>query len=94
MNVLQEEMMAQHSKRNFNEIKKNSLMLWFRYETKHDIPTVPTVSMEPDPNTCFSTASANSAAASPASFLLQSIHVHINTTIFSNKKTIIITIKN
>eukprot|EP01018_Ginkgo_biloba_P010625 Gb_19275 [translate_table: standard] len=32
-------------------------------------PVVPTVSTEPDSKTCFSTASANSAAASPASFL-------------------------
>jgi len=90
--------MAQHSKRNFNEIKtkKKTIALCFGsgMKTKHDIPTVPTVSMEPDPNTCFSTASANSAAASPASFLLQIIHVDINTTIFSNKKTIKITIKN
>lgn len=76
--------------------KKNPIALCFGsgMKTKHDIPTVPTVSMEPDPNTCFSTSSANSAAASPASFLLQIIHVHINTTIFSNKKTIIITANN
>uniref|UniRef100_A0A0A9GC31 Uncharacterized protein n=1 Tax=Arundo donax TaxID=35708 RepID=A0A0A9GC31_ARUDO len=33
------------------------------------MPTVPTVSVDPDSRTCFSTANANSAAASPASFL-------------------------
>nr|GMD75556.1 hypothetical protein Iba_chr13bCG1790 [Ipomoea batatas] len=33
------------------------------------IPCLPTVSIDPDSNTCFSTASANSAAASPASYL-------------------------
>lgn len=36
-----------------------------------NLPTVPTVSMDPDSNTCLSTASASSAAASPASFLQQ-----------------------
>lgn len=35
------------------------------------LPTVPTVSTDPDSNTCFSTESASSAAANPASFLLQ-----------------------
>lgn len=35
-----------------------------------ELPTVPTVSIDPELNTCLSTASASSAAASPASFLL------------------------
>lgn len=37
------------------------------------LPTVPTVSIDPESNTCFSTESASSAAASPASFLHQII---------------------
>lgn len=41
---------------------------------KRCLPTVPTVSIDPESNTCFSTANANSAAASPASFLLQIIY--------------------
>ncbi|WVY97374.1 hypothetical protein V8G54_029525 [Vigna mungo] len=34
------------------------------------IPTVPTVSIDPDSSTCLSTARASSEAARPASFLL------------------------
>lgn len=41
------------------------------------VPTVPTVSTDPDSNTCFSTARANSAAASPASFLIQKVHAKV-----------------
>lgn len=61
--------------------KKNHLSEPYLYayvRKKHNLPTVPTVSIEPDSNTCLSTASANSAAASPASFLIQAIHSTIN----------------
>lgn len=47
------------------------------YEVKHNLPTVPTLSMDPDSKTCLSTANANSAAASPASFLLPMMHERV-----------------
>lgn len=50
-----------------------------KYQSSHiargkpSLPTVPTVSIDPESRTCFSTARANSAAANPASFLLTKI---------------------